>query len=242
MIIIKNLYVKLGSFHLSIPDLRINNGEYLIVMGPSGVGKTVFLHTLIGFIKPVRGEIIVDGKNITKLSPEERGFVLIPQDYGLFPHMNVYENISFGLRIRGYDEETIRRRVISVSKILGIENILYRMPNNLSGGEKQRVALARALVIEPKIILLDEPLASIDPSNRFRIRSFIKELRRKIRFTAIHVTHNISEAVDLGDRIAYIRDGVLMGIFSTVEFLKTRYAKPYLDELAPILDILRANS
>jgi molybdate/tungstate transport system ATP-binding protein len=240
MIIIENLYVKLGSFQLSIPSLKINDGEYLVVMGPSGVGKTVFLYTLTGFIKPIHGKIIVNDKDITDLPPEKRGFILIPQDYGLFPHMNVYENISFGLKIRGYDKETIRRKVISISKILGIENILYRMPNNLSGGEKQRVALARALVIEPKIILLDEPLANIDPSNRSIIRKFIKELRKKIRFTAIHVTHNISEAVDLGDRIAYIEGGVLRGVFSIKEFLKTKYAKHYLEELIPVLNALKS--
>lgn len=238
MIRVSDLTVKLMDFRLYIKDLEIADSEYFIIMGPSGVGKTVLLHTLAGFIKPSGGRIFIDGGNVTSHPPEKRGITIIPQDYGLFPHMNVFSNIAYGLRMRRLKREEVRRRVYEIVEVLEIEKLLYRSPSMLSGGEKQRVAFARALVVKPKVILLDEPYSNLDPKLRATAKNFMKGLREKIKFTAVHVTHDISEAIELGDRIAYIEEGVLKGIYKPPEFLRSEWAKPYLENFEAILRII----
>ena len=239
MIVVEDLVVKLGDFTLEIPRLEVRDREYLVVMGPSGVGKTVFLLTLAGFFTPMRGRILVNGRNITRYPPEKRGFTLIPQDYGLFPHMTVYENIAFGLEVRGFNKKDVRDRVEWIAEVLEIKNILGKKPRELSGGEQQRVALARALVVKPEIILLDEPFSNLDPRRRAGAREFIKELRKKLGFTAIHVTHDLVDAVELGDRIAYMEAGRLLGVYGVEEFLKSPYARPYIDNVKALVKFLR---
>ncbi len=241
MIKIRDLEVKLGNFKLVIPRLDISDGEYLIVMGPSGVGKTIFLNTLAGFIKPYRGRIYLNNLDITDQPPEYRRFAIIPEDYGLFPHMTVYGNISYGLKVRGLNDSIIKARVIEIAKILEIDKLLDRYPDSLSAGQKQRVALARALIINPNVILLDEPLKSLDPRIHAKAISFLKEIHSRIKFTAIHVTHNIIEAVELGDEIAFIKDGCLIGVFKPVEFLNSMYGRQYLDSMKPLMKLVKFN-
>ncbi len=230
MIVIKDLIVNLKDFTLTIPELSVDDGEYLVIMGPSGVGKTVLIHTLVGFIKPTKGSIIVDGKDITNEPPEKRGLVLIPQDYGLFPHMSVFDNIAYGLKVRGLSVDVIREKVLRIAEVLEITNILSKYPHELSGGEQQRVALARALVVEPKVLLMDEPLSSLDPRLRIKSIEFIKRLRRRLGFTAMHITHNLLEALELGDRIAYIEGGELKCVLPPTEFIRSRWGSEYVRE------------
>ncbi len=235
MIEIMNLKTSLGSFTLEIEHLKVEKGEYFVILGPSGVGKTILINVIAGIIVPERGRIYVDGKDITRFPPEKRNIAIVPQDYALFPHMNVYENIAYGLRLRKLPEKIIRKKVLELAKSLEIEKILNRKPSSLSGGEKQRVAMARALAVDPKVILLDEPLASLDPKLRMRARNLIKKLHDRLKFTAIHVTHNIVDAVVLSKRIGYMEEGKLVFIGTVDDFIETKYAMPYINEIEEVV-------
>lgn len=235
MILIEGLEVRLGGFRLHVPRLEAGDHEYLVLLGPSGVGKTVLVLSIAGLIKPLHGRIAIDGRDVTSLPPEERGIALVPQNYALFPHMSVYENIAYGLRARGLPRSRVEKRVKWIAELLGISHLLARKPATLSGGEQQRVALARALVVEPRVLLLDEPLSALDPAMRITGRELLRKLHRDLGFTAIHVTHSLPEALYLATRIAYMEHGVLRGVYEPEEFLETRYAKPYIEEVEPLL-------
>jgi molybdate/tungstate transport system ATP-binding protein len=217
MIEVRKLSVNLGDFSLEDIDLSVGDGEYLVIMGPTGAGKTLLLQTILGFIEPEEGKIIVDGRDVTKLPPEMRNLSYVPQEYALFPHMSVFDNIAFGLKVRGKSSSEVRERVGEISEILRISHLLERKPITLSGGERQRVALARALVIEPKAVLMDEPLSAIHRSLREELQAFLKEIHSKLGFTAIHVTHDHLEASYLGDRIALIVGGRIIKVGSLEE-------------------------
>ncbi len=207
MIEIEELCVDMGEFRLDGVNLSVKEGEYMVVMGPSGAGKTLLLQAILGIVRPERGRILIDGKDVTSMPPEKRGLSYVPQDYALFPHMTVYDNIAFGLRIRGYDDSYIREKVGEITDVMGIANLLHRKPTTLSGGEKQRVALARALVVKPRALLLDEPLSALDKVTRSELQQFLRKLHSNMKFTAIHVTHDFLEASYLADRMAIIFDG-----------------------------------
>lgn len=203
---IRDLWVDLEGFRLCEVNLDIPAGEYFVVLGPTGTGKTVLLETIAGLHRPHKGQIILDGEDITYAPPERRGISFVYQDYALFPHLNVAGNIAFGLKWGKISQSSIKERVTGISRLLGIEYLLHRRPGTLSGGEAQRVALARALVVEPRLLLLDEPLSALDPETREGLQRELGRIHRELGTTTIHVTHDFEEAVALGDRIAVLRE------------------------------------
>jgi len=209
---VKELSKSWKEFRIRKINLEIRRGEYFVVMGPTGAGKTLLLQLIAGIHYPDSGKIILDGLDITYLPPERRSVGYVPQNYALFPHMPVRDNIAYGLKIRGYSKQEIEKTVKELSEKLGISEILDRKVSTLSGGEQQRVALARALAVEPKILLLDEPLSALDVKTREEIREYLKEVKKSIGFTAIHVTHDFIEAADLGNRMAVMFNGEILQV------------------------------
>ena len=209
MIDIRNLSVELGGFALHDICLNINRGEYFIILGPTGAGKTVLLESIAG-VQPIKtGQIWLGGKDVTGMKPEERGASIVYQDYMLFPHYSVRENIVFGLKVRRENPQQITLGLNRVVQLLGIEPLLLRRPDTLSGGEKQKVALARAIVTNPGVLLLDEPLSALDPQTRENVRQEILQLHGQLGLTVLHVTHDFEEAITMGDRIAVIGEGTI---------------------------------
>jgi len=206
---VENLSKSWKNFRFEGVSFEVKHGEYFIILGPSGAGKTMLLETIAGIFKPESGKILLEGKDITHLPPEKRKIAYIPQNYGLFPHLNTFENIAYGLRLRKYPIEEIQKEVHGIAEVLEISNLLGRDVKTLSGGEQQRVAIARALVLKPRLILLDEPFSSVDPNMRGRLMREMKRWRRELGFTAIHVTHSFEEAMFLGDRVGVMIAGKL---------------------------------
>ncbi len=218
-------------FHLRDVTFDVNRGEHFIILGPSGAGKTVLLEIIAGIIEPDSGRVYLNGSDVTDLPPEKRGLAYVPQNYALFPNMSVYDNIAFGLKVRKVPKGEIERKVRKVSEVLGIEHLLHRKPRTLSGGEQQRVALARALVVEPPLILLDEPFANLDVQTRSKLLAEMKRWRRELGFTALHVTHSFEEAVSLGDRVGVMLGGRLVQVGPVREV----FSRPANEEVARFL-------
>jgi len=212
MLKLTDICKRFDRFELRSINLDVAENEFFVVLGPSGAGKTLLLELIAGLRTPTHGEIVLDGEPVAELPPERRKVGLVYQDYALFPNMNVWDNISFGLKIRRNPKERIAKKVLEISELLQIKDILERLPVHLSGGEKQRVALARALVVEPSIILLDEPLSSLDPPLRERLQKELKRIHSLTRTTFIQVTHDFEEAVFLADRIAIMREGEIVQV------------------------------
>jgi molybdopterin-binding protein len=217
---VQNLGVDLEEFHLHQIDLDISPGEYFVILGPTGAGKTVLLETIAGLHQPCQGRILLDGEDVTDVPPERRGIGFVYQDLMLFPHLDVARNISFGLRLRGMDRRAIQERVNSFSQLLGIDHLLHRSPRTLSGGEQQRAALARALIVEPRILLLDEPLSALDPEMREGLQRELARLHRQLGTTTLHVTHDFEEAIALGERVAVVNDGRVVQVGSSEEIFR----------------------
>lgn len=205
---VQNISKSFGNIKvLNNVELVVEEGGFTVIMGPSGCGKTTLLLVILGALRPDEGAIWVGDKEITDLPIEERGIGYVPQDFGLFPHLNVYENIAFGLRIRGYSKKAIDERVRSLFNMVGLEGLEARRPKELSGGQRQRVALARALAINPSLLLLDEPLSNIDEATKIDVIANLKDLQRRTGVTTLCVTHNPEDAFRLGDSIAIMHYG-----------------------------------
>jgi ABC-type Fe3+/spermidine/putrescine transport system ATPase subunit len=190
-------------------DLTVDSGELVALLGPSGCGKTTTMRMIAGLLAPTSGDILFNGRSVLAIPPERRGAVMVFQKHLLFPHMNVAENVGFGLKMRGMAQREIERRVSAMLDLVQLAGFEQRRAHALSGGQQQRVALARALVIEPQVLLLDEPLANLDANLRLEMRRLIRQLQQTLGITMIFVTHDQEEAVMLADRVALLMDGVL---------------------------------
>ena len=214
MLELRSIRKRLGSLNLSDLSLRMDDGEYFVLLGPSGVGKTVLLEIVAGLIRPDAGEVMWDGKDIKSAPPEARRFAVVYQDYALFPHLTVARNIDYGLRAAGATPATIRDKLSALGDLLHIQGLMARRPGTLSGGEQQRVALARALATNPRLLLLDEPLSALDMNARKRLRRELKRINKELGVPALHVTHDPEEAMALGDRIGIMLDNRIRQVAS----------------------------
>lgn len=193
-------------------NLEINEGEFLCLLGPSGCGKTTLLRIIAGLEELNGGEVFLMGEDITKLAPAKRGFGIVFQSYALFPNMTAYKNIEFALKQRKLDKEDIKNKIEEVLDIVGLKQEAAKYPRELSGGQQQRIAIARAIALEPKFLLLDEPMSALDAKVRAKLRLDIKKLQKKLGITTIMVTHDQEEAITMADRIAVLDSGRIMQI------------------------------
>ena len=207
---LRGLTKRFGST-VAVDDLTLSlaSGELVALLGPSGCGKTTTLRMIAGFETPTAGQVRLGDRDVTDAPPEKRNCGMVFQNYALFPHLTVYQNIAFGLQMRGVDRGQIDRRVVEILDKVGLGGLGGRYPRQLSGGQQQRTALARALVINPSVLLLDEPLANLDAKLREEMRFYIRSLQREFHITTLYVTHDQAEALVLADRVAVLMDGVL---------------------------------
>lgn len=209
---IDGVSTRLGEFTLKDINLEIGDGEYFVLLGPTGAGKTALLELIMGFRSPNKGRILLNGRDVTEVPTEKRGIGYVPQNCPLFPHMTVFENVEFGLKMQGKALADRKKSVQSMLKLMDLEGMTERTPATLSGGERQKVVVARVFVTEPKLVLLDEPLASIDAEAGRALREELKRVNREFGVAIVHVTHDQIEAFSLGDRVAVMRKGEIVQI------------------------------
>ena len=225
----RNVYKQFETFTLHNISFKINNGEYVLLIGPSGSGKTMILELITGNLIPDYGDIIIDNKVVSSngkviVKPWCRNIGYVPQNLALFPHLNVFKNIAYSLMIKGFEKSYIERKVIEIAEKLQIKHLLYKKPNQLSGGEQQRVAIARAIVTKPKILLADEPTGNLDAENTRKVMEIFTKLNKEYGITIVLATHNI-ELLKFCDRVTQLRSG---------ELIKT-YVKSEIPEIINIL-------
>ena len=210
---------KTGKDFYAVHDvsLEMRPGSFITLLGPSGCGKTTTLRMIAGFESPDEGEILLGGENINALTPNKRDTAMVFQSYALFPHYNVFDNVAYGLKLRKVPRAEIEKRVTEILELVELSGMEQRMTNQLSGGQQQRVALARALVVEPGVLLFDEPLSNLDAKLRVQMRTKIREIQQKLGITAIYVTHDQSEAMAISDQIILMRGGVVAQMGSPTE-------------------------
>lgn len=236
---IKNISKRYSDFSLRNISLELEKGKILTLMGESGSGKTSILRIISGLDFPDSGKVLISGRDITEIGPGKRNVGMVFQDLALFPHMTAYDNIAYGLRSLRYKESRIEQMVSNISETLRISSLLEKFPGNISGGEKQRVAMARSLVMEPDLLLMDEPMSSLDPGLRNDIMVEIKSISRKLDQTIIYVTHDVTEGLFLGDSIVYIDNGEVVRKGSPEEI----WNNPESEKLARFLgfNIIKVN-
>ncbi|MGQ0663389.1 MAG: ABC transporter ATP-binding protein [Pseudomonadota bacterium] len=222
-----------GTLGVGPIDVTVKEGEFLTLLGPSGCGKTTTLHVIAGLLFPDRGQVVMSGRDITRLEPPHRDMGLVFQNYALFPHKTVFENIGFGLRMRRVSRPEIKEAVSRMLDVVGLKGVEGRYPDQLSGGQRQRVALARALVIEPTALLLDEPLSNLDAVLRKRMRLELRDIQRRLAITTIFVTHDQDEAFEMSDRVVLLNHGRIEQSGSPEELYDTpatRFAAEFIGE------------
>jgi sn-glycerol 3-phosphate transport system ATP-binding protein len=203
-------------------DLSLADGEMLVIVGASGCGKSTLLRLVAGLEQPTEGRVVLDGRDVTRLDPAARDIAMVFQNYALYPHMTIFENMAYALRIRGLSCAEIARRVDETAAMLGLDSLLARKPRQLSGGQRQRVAMGRAIVREPKLFLFDEPLSNLDAKLRVQMRAEIRRLQRRLGVTSLYVTHDQVEAMTLGDRLLVLHQGRPVQLAPPMEV----YARP----------------
>ncbi|MDP9291903.1 MAG: sn-glycerol-3-phosphate ABC transporter ATP-binding protein UgpC [Verrucomicrobiota bacterium] len=203
-------------------NLEVKDREFVVFVGPSGCGKSTTLRMIAGLEEISKGEVAIDGRRVNDVPPKDRDIAMVFQNYALYPHMSVYDNLAFGLKLRKFPKAEIKKRVGEAAAILGIEPFLKRKPKALSGGQRQRVAVGRAIVRHPKVFLFDEPLSNLDAKMRVQMRTEIIKLHQRLQATMIYVTHDQVEAMTMGDRIVVMKDGVIQQIDAPIPL----YTKP----------------
>ena len=201
-------------------DLTVQDGEMIVIVGASGCGKSTLLRIVAGLERSTGGTVLIDDRDVTALEPAARDIAMVFQNYALYPHMRVFDNMAYGLRIRGLSKDDIKRRVGEAAELLGLSELLDRRPRELSGGQRQRVAMGRAIVREPKLFLFDEPLSNLDAKLRVAMRAEIKRLQRRLGVTSLFVTHDQVEAMTLGDRLVVMHEGRAAQIASPMEIFE----------------------
>jgi multiple sugar transport system ATP-binding protein len=217
-VVLKDINKLYGSVHaVKDVNLRIDDREFVVLVGPSGCGKTTTLRMIAGLEAISSGDVSIDGQVVNDLAPMDRDIAMVFQNYALYPHMSVYDNMAFGLKMRKFDRRDIATRVKEAADILGIGELLKRKPRQLSGGQRQRVALGRAIVRHPRVFLFDEPLSNLDAKLRVQMRVELRKLHQRLGTTAVYVTHDQVEAMTLGDRVVVMKDGIVQQIGEPLE-------------------------
>jgi multiple sugar transport system ATP-binding protein len=222
-------------------NLLVADGEFLVVVGPSGSGKTTVLRMAAGLERATSGDVLIGGEVVNDVAPPDRDIAMVFQTYALYPHMTVYENMAFGLKLHRVGKADIRSRVLSAAKMLELDDLLKRKPSQLSGGQRQRVAMGRAIVREPAAYLMDEPLSNLDAKLRVEMRTYLAGLHQRLRTTTLYVTHDQTEAMTMGDRVAVMRDGRLQQV-DIPQVLYDRPANAFVAAFigSPAMNLLRA--